>query len=248
VSCLACRVPWHEGLSCTEYQRQAVWTMQSEGDTTDAAGGRDDGGLGGMGDVRGCPHCGVPTTRNQGCNNIKCTSCGTNWFWSDDKVPQKAALYKERPSGWSEQARSMGLLGGSFALLWYNVGKMLQPGAWCLHLHLYHTTLSACGIQLIAESTVRGMGLADWPWLTSHGFVIPILGALSLSAMWGAHQVLGLCMWLAPQWLGGWLEGVFSWGAASIDNGLGAGFLCFALSETGQVMQVKMGRWLKALE
>jgi hypothetical protein len=55
---------------------------------------------------RPCPNCFVPITKNGGCDRMKCTSCGTGFWWNEARTPfgnaqdgafDPFAQYKDRP-------------------------------------------------------------------------------------------------------------------------------------------------------
>lgn len=61
--CFKCKVRgWHRGLTCEERMRRET-----------------------QHDAQMCPSCGVPTTRSDGCNQIRCV-CGADWTWKSNGV------------------------------------------------------------------------------------------------------------------------------------------------------------------
>jgi len=84
--CFKCKVRgWHRGVSCEERQRMEA--------------GRD---------AQQCPNCGVPTTRSEGCDHIRCV-CGAEWTWQtggNDDGPDGTADDLSESSDGSEETEA----------------------------------------------------------------------------------------------------------------------------------------------
>jgi len=238
VSCLACKAAWHENLSCAEYKLQSTES------------GPDDGleGLISSGAVRSCPHCGVPTARTEGCNHIACKSCSGTWYWSDHAPAADGdTLYKaNRPMSVGEKIRSLFLVGCSAGLLYYNVPKLLHYKSWWTDSDSVFASSQA--IQMLAEATVRGIGLFQWPPLTTHGFVIPIFWGMCKGGFWCTDKLMWLGSMFVPSLLqGGWLAAWTAWTYETtkgiVQLAMGAMAMCFAVTEASYVVPNKIRQW-----
>ncbi|PNS16781.1 E3 ubiquitin-protein ligase dbl4 [Sphaceloma murrayae] len=77
-NCFICRAPWHEGMTCTEFQE-----VKKEG--------KDRGFQQTMGTLRKlvtkmCPVCGSGTTKIDGCAHMICVNCGSSYNWDTAPV------------------------------------------------------------------------------------------------------------------------------------------------------------------
>jgi len=80
-SCVKCKVPWHHGMSCLE----CAVNSQPE-DKQTAKWKRKHG-------VKGCPHCGLLSTRISGCPDMICSGCKLHWDWdSVDSGPKETKI------------------------------------------------------------------------------------------------------------------------------------------------------------
>eukprot|EP00873_Tetraselmis_striata_P011522 jgi/Tetstr1/431786/TSEL_021282.t1 len=61
--CTECRVSWHEGYTCTEFQAKLKQNSASEKWTKE--------------NTRPCPNCTAPFYKDGGCNRVQCASCKT---------------------------------------------------------------------------------------------------------------------------------------------------------------------------
>ncbi|KAF1345245.1 hypothetical protein BDV97DRAFT_401844 [Delphinella strobiligena] len=70
-NCFNCRVVWHEGLTCKEYQDPDLRKHRGKrgGDNDVRKAMRKE-------NTKRCPHCGTAVERTSGCNNVLCTQCG----------------------------------------------------------------------------------------------------------------------------------------------------------------------------
>eukprot|EP00656_Telonema_subtile_P028481 TRINITY_DN3094_c0_g1_i2.p1 TRINITY_DN3094_c0_g1~~TRINITY_DN3094_c0_g1_i2.p1 ORF type:complete len:453 (+),score=62.81 TRINITY_DN3094_c0_g1_i2:104-1462(+) len=236
VMCLACRSSWHEGLSCAQHKEQAA-----------TAGEEDSEGLDGLvrsGAVRACPHCGVPTYRAEGCNHISCKTCSGTWYWGASNPEPGAGLYVARASKWSERARSALLLSCSAGLIMNYGSKLFYPGSWWPQP--FPVTAVSQAIQMVAESTVRGMGVFTWPMLTTHGFVIPIMWTCLSAGIWTSDGLLWLLnsylipSWLPTEWLFQWTRPGYELGKSVISLSCAACIFVFGIAEASMVLPVKL--------
>ena len=65
--CLACRAPWHEGLSCSAFKRGSALFLAWANATT----------KGGSVNAHACPKCGAFIQRSAGCDRMTCARCKT---------------------------------------------------------------------------------------------------------------------------------------------------------------------------
>ena len=60
-SCFTHMCPWHEGLTCDDYDRRAAENVESERNIQET--------------TKACPKCGVHIYRDQGCDHMTCNQC-----------------------------------------------------------------------------------------------------------------------------------------------------------------------------
>ena len=122
-NCLSCRTAWHPGETCEE--AKAAKARRKVG-----LEGGDDGGLDALlasGEVRLCPHCGVPTFRYRGCDHVKCKQCKGSWLWrgTSSAIRRKggrgSTRFQTQPRNMLERAHMAVFLAASLYLLVYQV-------------------------------------------------------------------------------------------------------------------------------
>eukprot|EP01080_Neovahlkampfia_damariscottae_P001708 gene1708-477_t len=69
--CIQCKVPYHDGISCEEYQKWKLNSQESEKQYSEWA----------QKNSKKCPQCKTDIEKSGGCNHMKCTKCGCNWCW-----------------------------------------------------------------------------------------------------------------------------------------------------------------------
>lgn len=67
--CASCRVEYHEGTSCTDYQLQVKTELAIIDQWKDEL------------DIRDCPSCKMGLQKLEGCNHVQCTQCGVHICW-----------------------------------------------------------------------------------------------------------------------------------------------------------------------
>jgi hypothetical protein len=71
VFCSACKVEWHQGMTCMEYQEWKVKSFESEKQYLEWI----------LANAKNCPTCNVPISKISGCNHMKCKRCGSDFCW-----------------------------------------------------------------------------------------------------------------------------------------------------------------------
>lgn len=82
-NCFNCRVEWHDGLTCDEFQDPKKAVRKKKG----MAKGADVDTLKTMRKnvTKRCPHCQAAIERSEGCDHMYCGACGKNFMWSEAK-------------------------------------------------------------------------------------------------------------------------------------------------------------------
>lgn len=81
IFCINCKVEYHEGMTCKEYEEWKVKSKESEKIYKEWASKN----------TRQCPNCKVDIIKNKGCNHIKCIHCGQDFCWlCNQKINLKA--------------------------------------------------------------------------------------------------------------------------------------------------------------
>ncbi|KAF2165418.1 hypothetical protein M409DRAFT_24268 [Zasmidium cellare ATCC 36951] len=71
-ACVPCDRPWHEGETCTEYQRRIRDRIEEEDKSVSAIKKL----------TKKCPHCQMNIQKNGGCPHMFCTSCTKTFCWN----------------------------------------------------------------------------------------------------------------------------------------------------------------------
>jgi hypothetical protein len=69
--CIHCKVPYHDGINCEQYQHWKLNSTESEKQYKEWAEKNS----------KKCPQCKAGIEKNGGCNHIKCTKCNCNFCW-----------------------------------------------------------------------------------------------------------------------------------------------------------------------
>ncbi|EIE20626.1 hypothetical protein COCSUDRAFT_57197 [Coccomyxa subellipsoidea C-169] len=108
--CKSCKVDWHDGLNCNDYQRQAGEAEADKGLAEYQKANKM---------VR-CPTCGHGIEKITGCNRVTCTGCKTQVCWlCGDKLPATNPYSHFTSKGCPN-------VGGGTAL----IGAGVPAGAW----------------------------------------------------------------------------------------------------------------------
>ena len=75
-SCFKCKNAWHDPVSCDQLKK---W-LEKEQDTSVMDKWRSERWI--AANTKKCPNCYVPTIKEGGGDNLKCSRCGRNWYWN----------------------------------------------------------------------------------------------------------------------------------------------------------------------